>query len=93
MKYLITGATGHLGRLVVQELSKQVPINNIRLGVHTPAKATGFKKAGYELATIDYQNTATMNQAFQNIDVLIYILVLLTRFKHELMNLKTPLRR
>lgn len=73
MKYLITGATGHLGRLVVQELSKQVPINNIRLGVHTPAKATGFKKAGYELATIDYQNTATMNQAFQNIDVLIYI--------------------
>ncbi len=85
MKYLITGATGHLGRLVVQELSKQVPINNIRLGVHTPAKATGFKKAGYELAT--------MNQAFQNIDVLIYILVLLTRFKHELMNLKTPLRR
>ena len=37
MKYLITGATGHLGRLVVQELSKQVPINNIRLGVHTPA--------------------------------------------------------
>lgn len=47
MKYLITGATGHLGRLVVQELSKQVPINNIRLGVHTPAKATGLFQKGW----------------------------------------------
>lgn len=49
MKYLITGATGHLGRLVVQELSKQVPINNIRLGVHTPAKATGLKRLDMNL--------------------------------------------
>ena len=39
MKYLITGATGHLGSYVVKELSKLTSIENIRLGVHTPAKA------------------------------------------------------
>ena len=43
MKYLITGATGHLGRYVIQELSKLTSTNNIRLGVHTPAKAIDLK--------------------------------------------------
>lgn len=73
VKYFITGATGHLGRYVVQELSKLAPINNIRLGVHTPAKAADLKKAGYELVAIDYADTASMIQAFKDIDVLIYI--------------------
>ena len=43
MKYLITGATGHLGQKVVAQLSKLTAKQNIRLGVHTPAKAAHFK--------------------------------------------------
>lgn len=73
MKYLITGASGHLGRHVVTELSKLTPISNIRLGVHTPAKAIDLKKAGYEIVKIDYADVATMEEAFTGIDVLIYI--------------------
>lgn len=73
MKYLITGATGHLGRYVIQELSKLTSTNNIRLGVHTPAKAIDLKSAGYEIAPIDYEDTTMMTQTFKGINVLIYI--------------------
>lgn len=73
MKYMITGASGHLGRHVVKALSRLTAISNLRLGVHTPAKAADLKNAGYELAAIDYNNPATMAAAFAGVDVLIYI--------------------
>lgn len=73
MKYLITGATGHLGRYVIKELSKLIEVSNIRLGIHTPTKAADLKKAGYEIAKLDYEDIPSMIQAFDNVDVLIYI--------------------
>lgn len=73
MKYFVTGATGHLGQLVVKELSKLTAIPNIRLGVHTPAKAEQFRQQGYEIARIDYQDRQSMVNAFKQVDVLIYI--------------------
>lgn len=73
MKYLITGATGHLGQYVVQELNKRTARKDIRVGVHNPAKAAKFRDSGYELATIDYHDVNLMVNAFKGIDVLIYI--------------------
>lgn len=73
MKYMITGATGHLGRHVVAQLSKLTDKSNIVLGVHTPAKAKDFQEEGYQLAAVDYTNVETMTKAFKGIDVLIYI--------------------
>lgn len=73
MKYMITGASGHLGRYVIKALSRLTASSNIRLGVHTPRKATDLQEAGYELAAIDYNDPATMTAAFKGIDVLIYI--------------------
>lgn len=73
MQYMITGATGHLGQRVVEQLSKLTAKENIRLGVHTPAKAAKFKDTGFELAAVDYRNVDSMVAAFQGVDVLIYI--------------------
>ena len=73
MQYMITGATGHLGQQVVDQLSKLTAKENIRLGVHTPTKATKFKAAGFELAIIDYHDVDSMVAAFRGVDVLIYI--------------------
>lgn len=73
MKYMITGATGHLGQKVVAQLNKLITKQNIRLGVHTPAKAARLKEAGYEITTINYQNVDQMVSAFTGVDVLIYI--------------------
>lgn len=73
MKYMITGATGHLGQHVVQELSKLTARKNIRVGVHNPVKAKKFTEAGYEVAAVDYNDVDLMVEAFKGIDVLIYI--------------------
>ncbi|MCH3921675.1 SDR family oxidoreductase [Limosilactobacillus sp.] len=73
MQYMITGATGHLGQQVVEQLSKLTAKENIRLGVHTPAKAAKLKDAGFELAAVDYRNIDSMVTAFQGVDVLVYI--------------------
>lgn len=70
---MITGATGHLGQKVVAQLNKLITKQNIRLGVHTPAKAARLKEAGYEITTINYQNIDQMVPAFTGVDVLIYI--------------------
>lgn len=73
MKYLVTGATGHLGREVVHDLITQVGADQVVAGVHTPAKAKFLQEQGVDLATIDYLNVATMTAALQDIDVLVYI--------------------
>lgn len=73
MKYMVTGATGHLGQHVVKQLSKLTAPENIRIGVHNPAKASQFKEAGYEIAAIDYHDVDMMTTAFTGIDVVIYI--------------------
>lgn len=73
MKYTITGATGHLGRKVVTQLSKLVQPQDIRLAVHTPAKAQQFANQGYEVVFSDYYDVDSMINAFTGTDVLIYI--------------------
>lgn len=45
MKYLVTGATGHLGGMIVTELRKLVPQADIRLGVYRIEKATALQAA------------------------------------------------
>lgn len=88
MKYIITGATGHLGHHVVKQLRKLTAPENIRIGVHNPAKAAQFKDAGYEIAAIDYHDVDMMTTAFTGIDVVIYIPSITYLVKAELTNLK-----
>lgn len=73
MKYLITGATGHLGGMVVTELSKLVPMDELRLGVHRLEKAGALQAAGYEVVALDYTDVDSMTAALTGIDVLVYI--------------------
>lgn len=73
MKYLITGATGHLGQKVVENLQSLVEPDNLTAAVHTPAKATSLSNQGINVVPIDYLDVARMTQAFSNQDVVIYI--------------------
>jgi len=72
-KYVITGATGHLGRQVVAQLAQRVATTDITLGVHTPAKADKFAQQGMSINPLDYHDTASIRASFQNADVAIYI--------------------
>lgn len=73
MKYLITGATGHLGKHIFDELIKLVPSSDVTAGVHTISKAQHIVDAGANVEAIDFLNEDTLITAFQNKDVLIYI--------------------
>lgn len=73
MNYLITGATGHLGSQVFNELIKLVPSNAVTAGVHTVAKAKHIADTGANVVPIDFLKEDTLVSAFVNKDVLIYI--------------------
>ena len=73
MKYLVTGATGHLGGMIVTELRKLVPQADIRLGVHRIEKATALQAAGYDVVALDYAAVDSMTAAMTGVDVLVYV--------------------
>lgn len=67
MKIGITGATGHLGRLVGAGLKKKAPSEQIVALVRSPEKAADL---GVETRKADYTKPAELREALQGIDVL-----------------------
>ena len=66
----ITGATGHLGRLVVNKLRAKVPAADIVALVRSPAKAVAL---GVEVREADYAKPETLGRALAGIDTLLLI--------------------
>lgn len=73
MKILVTGATGKLGNLVVKELLKLVPPENISVSVRDINKANGLKEQGIDVRYGDFDKPDTLKEAFKNIDKLLII--------------------
>lgn len=73
MKYLITGASGHLGQKVVANLRTMTAEANIRLGIHNMKKRDLFEGFGGEISHLDYHDPDTVNKSFTDVDVLVYI--------------------
>ncbi len=69
----ITGATGHLGRLVIAELLKTVPASGIRALVRSPDKAKDLEKLGVGIRKGDYDQPASLNAAFAGADKVLLI--------------------
>lgn len=74
-KFFVTGATGQLGRLVVDALLERVPADRIVAGVRTPGSeaAASLKAKGIELRIADYARRQTLDDAFEGIDRLLLI--------------------
>jgi NAD(P)H dehydrogenase (quinone) len=70
MKIGITGATGQLGRIVVEKLKGKVPVENIVALVRNPDKAADLQ---VETRAFDYNNPEGMATALQGIDRLLLI--------------------
>jgi NAD(P)H dehydrogenase (quinone) len=60
----VTGATGELGRLVIEGLLKTMPANQIIAAVRTPAKASAFAEKGMVVREADYSRPETLAAAF-----------------------------
>lgn len=65
MTIVVTGATGHLGRLVVENLlDRGVPAAQIVAAVRTPEKAAGLAARGVQVREADYERPETLASAF-----------------------------
>lgn len=62
--YAITGATGQLGRRVIDVLLKTVSPDQIVAAVRTPAKADDLAAKGVHVREADYSRPATLAAAF-----------------------------
>lgn len=73
MKYVITGATGHLGEKVTEELLGLVPKEQVTLGVRSPEKASVFREQNINIEKMDYYSFEEQVAAFYDADVVLYI--------------------
>lgn len=61
---VITGASGQLGRLVIEHLLNSVPASNIVAAVRSPEKAADLAALGVQVRKADYAQPATLDSAF-----------------------------
>lgn len=73
MKIAITGATGQLGELVIQNLLKRTEAENIVALVRNVEKAQSLKQRGVELRLFNYDQPETLIPALEGIDKLLLI--------------------
>ncbi|MDX3758775.1 SDR family oxidoreductase [Streptomyces mirabilis] len=59
MSIVVTGATGHLGRHVIEGLLEKVPADQITAVVRDAEKAAGFAARGVKIAVADYNAPET----------------------------------
>lgn len=70
---VITGASGQLGRLVVQELLKSVPASQLVAAVRNPEKVADFAELGVQVREMDYTQPETLTSAFAGAEKLLLI--------------------
>ncbi|MFB9991137.1 SDR family oxidoreductase [Deinococcus oregonensis] len=70
---LVTGATGQLGRSVVEALLNQIPADQIAVLVRDEAKATTLREQGVSIRVGSYDDTASLERAMQGIDRVLLI--------------------
>lgn len=70
---LVTGATGQLGGIVVENLLKNTPANEIAVLVRDENKAVDLKAKGVEIRVGSYFDEASLKTALQGIDKLLLI--------------------
>lgn len=71
--FAITGATGQLGRLVIDSLMQSIPPERIVALVRDPAKASDLAARGIHIRYSDYNRPQTLAPALQGVEKLLLI--------------------
>jgi len=69
----ITGASGQLGRLVIEQLLSSTPANELIAVVRDPAKVEDLAQRGVQVRRADYGDAAALRTAFQGAGKLLLI--------------------
>jgi len=74
-RFLVTGASGELGALVIEELVRSVPSAEIAALVRDPERGAAhrLKALGVQLRTGDYDHPETLDAAFAGTERLLFI--------------------
>jgi NAD(P)H dehydrogenase (quinone) len=70
---VVTGASGQLGHLVINELLKTVAASEIVAAVRTPSKAADLAASGVTVKEADYTRPETLEAAFAGADKVLLI--------------------
>jgi NAD(P)H dehydrogenase (quinone) len=70
---VVTGATGHLGRLVIAALLKKVPASGIVAAVRNVEKARDIAALGVQVRYADYNQPSTWDDALKGADKVLLI--------------------
>ncbi|NOU84699.1 NAD(P)H-binding protein [Paenibacillus sp. LMG 31460] len=73
MKILVTGATGQLGSKVVEALLASVPAETLAVSVRDTEKATDLRSRGVEVRHGDFDDPASLDEAFTGVDRLLIV--------------------
>ena len=69
----VTGATGQLGRIVINNLLEKIPAIEIVAAVRNPDKAEDLAALGVQVRLADYDQPATLKEVFTGTDKLLLI--------------------
>ncbi|MDE1156213.1 MAG: SDR family oxidoreductase [Acidobacteriaceae bacterium] len=69
----ITGATGQLGQLVVEQLLSRTAAENIVAVVRDAAKASALKDQGVQVRVANYDDPQSLTQAFSGVEKLLLV--------------------
>lgn len=69
----VTGATGNLGRLVIDHLLKQLPASSLVAIVRDPSKAAELARRGISVRQADYTDPAALQSALAGVDKLLLV--------------------
>jgi NAD(P)H dehydrogenase (quinone) len=72
-KILVTGASGHLGKAVVNELLRKADVSTISVLVRDPAKVEDLRDKGVNIIQADYNDFESLVSAFKSIDKLYFV--------------------
>jgi NAD(P)H dehydrogenase (quinone) len=70
---VVTGATGHLGQLVIEQLLQRVPASGIAVAVRNVEKAADFAARGIDVRHADYDRPETLDAAFRGAEKVLLI--------------------
>ena len=72
---VVTGATGQLGRQVVEGLSKELPSSWIGVSVRHPERAEDLKQRGIRVCKGDFEDPASLTEAFDGAEQVLIVSV------------------
>jgi NAD(P)H dehydrogenase (quinone) len=70
---MVTGASGHLGRQVLEFLLDRVPASRVAALARQPAALAGFAQSGVTVRYGDYRDPGSLEPAFRDVDKLLLV--------------------